>query len=283
MNKNIPIISSLKEMNDFSKELKRDDGEIAFVPTMGALHEGHLSLVSKANQIAGHTVVSIFVNPTQFSENEDFNKYTRDLVGDIEKLTPFKIDAVFSPKADDIYHENFQTYVEVAGLQKELCGKSRPGHFRGVATVVLKLFNIVLPDYAVFGQKDFQQLKIIERFVKDLHLDVEIVPMPIVREEDGLALSSRNAFLSEDERVSAVSLSRALSAIRESFQNGCRDAESLVLQGEEILRSNNVTNIDYLEIRDSENLELIKTAQSGNLVAVAARIGNTRLIDNIIL
>jgi len=283
MNKNIPIISSLKEMNDFSKELKRDDGKIAFVATMGALHEGHLSLVSKANQIAGHTVVSIFVNPTQFDENEDFNIYTRDLAGDIEKLTPFKIDAVFSPKAEDIYHENFQTYVEVAGLQKELCGKSRPGHFRGVATVVLKLFNIVLPDYAVFGQKDFQQLKIIERFVKDLHLDVEIVPMPIVREEDGLAISSRNAYLSEDERASAVSLSKALSAIRESFQNGCRHAESLVLQGEEILLSNNVTDIDYLEIRDSENLELIKTAQSGNLVAVAARIGNTRLIDNIIL
>jgi len=283
MNKNIPIISSLKEMNDFSKELKRDDGKIAFVATMGALHEGHLSLVSKANQIAGHTVVSIFVNPTQFDENEDFNLYTRDLAGDIEKLTPFKIDAVFSPKAEDIYHENFQTYVEVAGLQKELCGKSRPGHFRGVATVVLKLFNIVLPDYAVFGQKDFQQLKIIEQFVKDLHLDVEIVPMPIVREEDGLAISSRNAYLSEDERASAVSLSKALSAIRESFQNGCRHAESLVLQGEEILQSNNVTDIDYLEIRDSENLELIKTAQSGNLVAVAARIGNTRLIDNIIL
>jgi len=283
MNKNILIISSLKEMNDFSKELKRDDRKIAFVPTMGALHEGHLSLVSKANQLADHTVVSIFVNPTQFGENEDFNKYKRDLMGDIEKLTPFKIDAVFSPKAEDIYHENFQTYVEVTGLQEELCGKSRPGHFRGVATVVLKLFNIVLPDYAVFGQKDFQQLKIIERFVKDLYLDVKIVPMPIVREEDGLALSSRNEFLSEDERASAVSLSKALSAIHVSFQNGCRDAESLVLQGEEILQNNNVTNIDYLEIRDTENLELIKTAQSGNLVAVAARIGNARLIDNIIL
>jgi len=270
-------------MNQFSKELKHNNKKIAFVPTMGALHEGHLSLVSRANQAADHTVVSIFVNPAQFGRNEDFGKYTRDLEGDIVKLLPFKVDAVFSPDPKDIYPEDFQTYVEVTQLQKELCGKSRPGHFRGVATVVLKLFNIVQPDYAVFGQKDYQQLKVIERFVKDLHLGVEIIPMPIVREADGLALSSRNAYLSDEERARALSLSKALSAINEGFQSGCSDAGQLLEVGKNVLEKSDVKDIDYLEIRNSENLELIKTAQSGSLVAVAARVGNTRLIDNIIL
>ena len=283
MSKNISIISSLNEMNDFSNDLKFSGKKIAFVPTMGALHEGHLSLVAKANQLADHTVVSIFVNPTQFGQNEDFGKYTRDLEGDIEKLSSYKVDVVFFPDSKDIYPENFQTYLEVTEIQKELCGKSRPGHFRGVATVVLKLFNIVQPNYAVFGQKDFQQLKVIERLVKDLHLGVEIIPMPIVREEDGLALSSRNAYLSTGERSKALGLSKALSIISKKFQDGCKDADILVKEGMNILKSSDVNDIDYLEIRDSQNLELIKTAQSGNLVAVAAKIGGTRLIDNIIL
>ena len=185
MSKRVRIISDLSEMGEFSKGIKQERKKIAFVPTMGALHEGHLSLVSEANRIADHTVVSIFVNPTQFGENEDFGKYTRDLEGDIEKLSAYKVDALFFPEAKDIYPEKSQTYVEVSELQKVLCGKSRPGHFRGVATVVVKLFNIVQPDLAVFGQKDFQQLKVIERFVKDLYLGVEIVPMPIIRERDG--------------------------------------------------------------------------------------------------
>ena len=283
MSKNIRIISSINEMNEFSIELKRGSKKIAFVPTMGALHEGHLSLVSRANQIADHTVVSIFINPTQFGRNEDFGNYTRDLEGDTDKLSSYKVDAVFLPDSKDIYPENFQTYLEVTEIQKELCGKSRPGHFRGVATVVLKLFNIVQPDYAVFGQKDFQQLKVIERFVKDLHLGVEIIPMPIVREEDGLALSSRNAYLSDEERARALSLSQALYVISQRFRDGCKDAGLLVEEGMKILNNSDVNDIDYLEIRNSQNLELIKTAQSGNLVAVAAKIGNTRLIDNFIL
>ena len=283
MSKNIHIISSINEMNEFSIELKRGSKKIALVPTMGALHEGHLSLVTRANQIADHTVVSIFVNPTQFGQNEDFGNYTRDLEGDTDKLSSYKVDAVFLPDSKDIYPENFQTYLEVTEIQKELCGKSRPGHFRGVATVALKLFNIVQPDYAVFGQKDFQQLKVIERFVKDLHLGVEIIPMPIVREEDGLAISSRNAYLSDEERSRALSLSKALYAISQRFRDGCKDAGLLVEEGMNILNNSDVNDIDYLEIRDSQNLELIKTAQSGNLVAVAAKIGNTRLIDNIIL
>ena len=206
----------------------------------GALHEGHLSLVSEANRIADHTVVSIFVNPAQFGENEDFGKYTRDLEGDVERLSDNKVDVLFFPDAKDIYPENFQTYVEVSELQKLLCGKFRPGHFRGVATVVVKLLNIVQPDLAVFGQKDFQQLKVIERLVKDLHLGVEIVPMPIVREKDGLALSSRNAYLSPEERKRALSLSKALAVIRLSFQNGCSDAGELVNEGLEILGSSGV-------------------------------------------
>lgn len=283
MSKSPRVISSLNEMNKFSKDIQKSNKKIAFVPTMGALHEGHLSLVSKANQTADCTVVSIFVNPTQFGQNEDFGKYTRDLEGDLDKLSPYNVDAVFSPDPKDIYPENFQTFVEVTELQKELCGKSRPGHFRGVATVVLKLFNIVQPDFAVFGQKDFQQLKVIERFVKDLHLDVEIISMPIVREDDGLALSSRNAYLTQEERGRALSLSKALSAINISFKDGCRDADLLLTEGREILKSGGVSDIDYFEIRDSDNMQLIKAVQSGNLVAVAAKVGNTRLIDNIIL
>lgn len=270
-------------MNEYSKELKQGNHKVAFVPTMGALHDGHLSLVSRANEVAEHTVVSIFVNPTQFGQNEDFGKYTRDLEGDMDKLSPYGVDTIFTPEAKDIYPENFQTYLEVSELQKVLCGKSRPGHFRGVATVVLKLFNIVQPDFAIFGQKDFQQLKVIERLVKDLHLGVEIIPMPIVREKDGLALSSRNAYLSDEERVKALSLSKALSTIKASFHGGCKDTGKLLEEGLAVLKNSDVNDIDYLEIRDSENLELIKTTQSGNLVAVAARIGNTRLIDNIVL
>ena len=283
MSNRIQIIEEINKMTLFSEGIRQSGKTIAFVPTMGALHEGHLSLVSEANRLADHTVVSIFVNPTQFGENEDFGKYTRDLEGDIVKLSAYEVDAVFFPDAGDIYPENAQTFVEVTELQKVLCGKTRPGHFRGVATVVVKLFNIVKPDIAVFGQKDFQQLKVIERFVKDLHLGVEIVPMPIVREDDGLALSSRNAYLSGEERIRALSLSRSLSAVSLSFQNGRTDTLELVKEGTEILKSSGVDSIDYFEIRDADNLELIKTAQSGNLVAVAAHVGTTRLIDNIIL
>lgn len=283
MPKDFPIITSSREMQKYAKYLKREGKKIAFVPTMGALHEGHLSLVSKANQVADHTIVSIFVNPTQFGKNEDFDKYARDLEGDIDKLSAFNIEAVFSPNVKEMYPEGFQTYVEVNELQKELCGRYRPDHFKGVATVVIKLFNIVLPDYAIFGRKDFQQLIIIERLVKDLDLDIEIVPMPIIREQDGLALSSRNVYLSDEDRKKAISLSKALFNVRDSFNGGCVDAPELLRKGEKILQEGGITDIDYIEIRDSENLQLIKTARSGNLVAIAVRVGDTRLIDNIIL
>ena len=285
MNKsNLPrLISSASEMRDFSKQQRSEGKKIAYVPTMGALHGGHLSLVSRANEIADSTVVSIFVNPMQFGENEDFNEYIRDLDGDIEKLSEFKVDALFVPEIDEIYPEGFQTSVEVTVLQKPLCGRFRAGHFRGVSTVVLKLFNIVIPDFAVFGRKDYQQLKIIEKMVNDLNIDIQIISMPILREHDGLAMSSRNNYLSKADRSSAAYISKALKTIKESFESGCDDTSELVSIGNDLLLRNGIEDIDYLEIRDGETLDLIKKAVSGSLVAVAVRFGETRLIDNISL
>ena len=277
------IISSSSVMHGLSVDLKRQGKTIAFVPTMGALHEGHLSLVSKADDIGDETFVSIFVNPKQFGENEDFDKYTRDLQGDIEKLSDFDVHSVFAPTMDEIYPPGFNTTVEVNGLQDCMCGLHRPGHFKGVTTVVSKLFNIVMPDFAVFGLKDYQQLKIIEKMTDDLSLGVEIVPMPIVREDDGLALSSRNKYLNSDERTKALSLSKALSAIKQKFDEGCNEVSELLNVGNNVLKEHGVDSVDYLDIRDAEKLTLIKTAESGNLVALAVRIGETRLIDNMML
>ena len=277
------IITNSSELQSYSRNLKTEGKKIAFVPTMGGLHKGHLSLISKAKEIGDVTVVSIFVNPTQFGENEDFDKYTRDLEGDINKLSDYKVDVVFAPDRNEIYPDGFETYVEVTGLQDCMCGLHRPGHFKGVATVVLKLFNIVDPDYAVFGQKDYQQLKIIEKMVLDMNLNIKIVPMPIVREEDGLALSSRNKYLSPNQREKALGLSKALFGVRQSFHGGSNDVSELIDNGKKILVESGIELIEYFEIRDSENLTLKIKAESGNLVALAVRIGETRLIDNIML
>jgi len=277
----IRTINSLAEMRKFSIEQKGEGRTIALVPTMGALHEGHLSLIRMAGANADVVVVSIFVNPKQFGEGEDFNKYKSDLKGDMESVGKYNVDAVFIPSAEEIFPDGFQTYVEVTGLQDNLCGDFRPGHFRGVSTVVLKLFNIVLPELAVFGEKDYQQLKIIQRMVKDLNLSVSILSSPIVREESGLALSSRNEYLSDDEKSRASSIYRALSAVKESFKSGEKDVKTLVDIGVKILLSNNINQIDYLEIRDGETLGEVNKANSGNIVAIAARIGSARLIDNI--
>ena len=285
MNKsNIPrLISSAREMQDFSK-LRRSEGKkIGFVPTLGALHVGHLSLVSRANEIADITVVSIFVNPMQFGENEDFDEYIRDLDGDMKKLSEFDVAALFVPELSEIYPEGFQTSVEVTVLQKPLCGSFRAGHFKGVTTVVLKLFNMVIPDFVVFGRKDYQQLKIVEQMVKDLNIDIQIISVPIVREHDGLAMSSRNNYLSKTDRSSAAYIYKALSTIKESFDNGCDDVTELITVGNDLLLRHGIDDIDYLEIRDGETLDLIKKAVSGSLVAVAVRFGETRLIDNISL
>lgn len=280
-NRMVPIISSIEDMHDFTALKKGDGKTLALVPTMGALHEGHLSLLNIAAENADVVVVSIFVNPTQFGEGEDYSKYKRDIEGDIEKISSYDVDVVFTPTAKQIFPEGFQTYVEVTGLQDNLCGRFRSGHFRGVATVVLKLFNIVSPDIAVFGEKDYQQLKIIQKMVKDLNLDISIFSSPIVREESGLALSSRNDYLSEEERRTASGIFRALTKIRQSYEGGENDVKTLIDIGVKILLSNNINQIDYLEIRDGETLGEVDRADAGNIVAVAARIGSARLIDNI--
>ena len=223
------------------------------------------------------------VNPTQFGPGEDFEKYTRDREGDIEKMKGIGVDILFMPGPDEIYPPGFQTYVEVDELQKPLCGEFRPGHFKGVATVVLKLFNIVKPDFAFFGQKDYQQLKVIERMVIDLDLDVEITGLPIVREPDGLAMSSRNAYLNAEDKQKALSLSRALFVIKSQFEKGTYETHNLARSGRNVLSEAGIDEIDYLEVRDGNTLESKSNAQRGDVAAVAAKVGGARLIDNIIL
>lgn len=279
-NINIKIVDNVKDMQALSTRIKKEGRIISFVPTMGALHEGHLSLMRVAKEKGDFLVVSIFVNPTQFGPNEDFNKYTRDLEGDIKKIREIGVDVVFSPDVNEIYPEGFETYVEVQELQKPLCGQFRPGHFKGVTTVVLKLFNIIKPDIAVFGEKDYQQLLIIKKMVRDLHLEIEIIGMPIIREEDGLALSSRNAYLSHEDRTRALALSESLREIEKRFKEGNKNTNDLVQFGIEILNESHVTDIDYLEIRNGNSLGSAKEAQPGDIAAIAARIGHTRLIDN---
>ncbi|MFA9408344.1 MAG: pantoate--beta-alanine ligase [Candidatus Dadabacteria bacterium] len=274
------IVDNVKDMQALSNRIKKEGRIISFVPTMGALHEGHLSLMRVAKEKGDFLVVSIFVNPTQFGPNEDFNKYTRDLEGDIKKIREIGVDVVFSPDVNEIYPEGFETYVEVQELQKPLCGQFRPGHFKGVTTVVLKLFNIIKPDIAVFGEKDYQQLLIIKKMVRDLHLEIEIIGMPIIREEDGLALSSRNAYLSHEDRTRALALSESLREIEKRFKEGNKNTNDLVQFGIEILNESHVTDIDYLEIRNGNSLGSAKEAQPGDIAAIAARIGHTRLIDN---
>lgn len=279
-NSNIQIVNKVKEMQALSNSIKKEGRLISLVPTMGALHEGHLSLMRAAKEKGDFLVVSIFVNPTQFSPSEDFNKYTRDLDGDIKKISDIGVNAVFFPNVDEIYPEGFETYVEVQQLQKPLCGQFRPGHFKGVATVVLKLFNIVKPDIAIFGEKDYQQLLIIKKMVSDFHLEIEVIGMPIIREEDGLALSSRNAYLSDEERFQALALSSSLNNIKKMFNGGENNISNLIKAGTSILNESSIKNIDYLEIRNGSTLESQKEAKKGDIVAVAAKVGNARLIDN---
>ena len=277
----ITIVDKIKDMQSLSSSIKSEGRIISFVPTMGALHEGHLSLIRAAKDSGEFIVVSIFVNPTQFGPNEDYKKYIRNLEGDLNKIKEIGVDVVFFPDVNEIYPDGFETYVEVQELQKPLCGQFRPGHFKGVATVVLKLFNIVKPDIVIFGEKDYQQLKIIQKMARDLHLEIEIIGMPIIREYDGLALSSRNAYLDSKEREQANALSEALREIKGRFNQGENDTNNLVQSGRKILKNSSIKDIDYLEIRNAETLMSKKKAQSGDLVAVAARVGNARLIDNI--
>ena len=281
--RNTVVIENISEMKAYSKALRKKERSIALVPTMGALHEGHLSLMREGRKRADTLVVSIFVNPTQFAPGEDYEKYTRDRAGDLQKMSGIGVDAVFIPGPEEIYPPGFETYVRVEELEKPLCGEFRPGHFRGVATVVLKLFNVVQPDIAIFGQKDYQQLKVIEKMVKDLHLDIEIAGLPIVREKSGLAMSSRNAYLSDQDVEKALTLSRALLEVKSQFANGMYNTGSLVKSGKKLLEGASIEDLDYLDIRDGETLVSKDEAARGDVVAVAARVGGARLIDNIIL
>lgn len=278
------IIKTIKQIRQ-SLGLQRKRGKrIGFVPTMGALHEGHLSLIRLARKHSDFVVVSIFVNPTQFGPKEDYKKYPRDLKKDAALCQTAGADLIFVPDVKEVYPEGFSTYVNVEGLTKGLCGASRPGHFRGVATVVSKLFNIVQPDVAVFGQKDAQQLAVIRRMVKDLDLPVKIIGGPIVRERDGLAMSSRNAYLTLEERAEAVTLSRALKLAESMVKNGKRKAESVRREMAKLLRRDApLGEIDYIEIVDNDALKPVKQIEINTLIALAVKFPNARLIDNIII
>ena len=277
------VIRTSREMKKVSGGCAAAGAKLGFVPTMGALHAGHLSLVEEAVARADVTVVSVFVNPSQFGPGEDFDRYERDFEGDLEKLAACGVDYLFHPAAEEVYPDGFQTAVSVGELGDRLCGPARPGHFDGVATVVLKLFNMVRPDFAVFGRKDYQQLAIVRRMVRDFDMDVEIVGMPTKRESDGLAMSSRNAYLGAEQRTRAAAINRALREVAGRFEKGCVDCPTLLSAAREVLRAAKINDIDYLEIADPETLEYRSAAARGDLVAVAARIGTTRLIDNILL
>jgi pantoate--beta-alanine ligase len=266
------------EMTAWSLAARARGERIAFVPTMGALHEGHVKLLREARALGQRLVLSIFVNPTQFGPNEDLARYPRDLQGDLGKAASAGTDVAFVPEARDVYPPGFQTTVQVAELERGLCGPFRPGHFVGVATVVCKLFNVVRPDVAVFGEKDYQQLAIVRRMVTDLDMGIEIVGIPTVREADGLAMSSRNAYLSPAERARALSLSRALFAARDAAAGGLRAGERLVEQARAAL---DVDRIDYVELVDADTLQTVTDIRRPAVLAVAAFVGRTRLIDNV--
>ncbi len=274
----IPTLRTPAEMTAWSLAARARGERIAFVPTMGALHEGHVTLLREARRLGQRLVLSIFVNPTQFGPNEDLARYPRDLPGDLAKAASAGTDAAYVPEARDVYPPGYQTTVQVPELARGLCGPFRSGHFAGVATVVCKLFNVVRPDVAVFGEKDYQQLAIIRRMVVDLDMGIEIVGIPTVREADGLAMSSRNAYLSPAERARALSLSRALFAARDAAAAGVRDPVELVARTRAAL---DVDRADYVELVDAASLQPIADLSRPAVLAVAAFIGRTRLIDNV--
>ena len=277
------ICKTIDEMRLARREARRAGMRLGFVPTMGALHEGHLSLVRAAKSACDAVAVSIFVNPLQFGPTEDLGRYPRTFERDSGLLENEAVDMLFVPAADEMYPPGAVTYVTVEGLSDKLCGRSRPGHFRGVTTVVAKLFHIVEPDAAFFGQKDAAQSTIIRRMVQDLNLPVEIVVCPIVREPDGLAMSSRNAYLDPQQRKSALVLQRSLLEIKNQFERGERNATNLIEAGKQLLSQEAGARLDYLEIVDPSTLEPVTQFDRPALVAVAAFVGNTRLIDNIVV
>ncbi|MEO0241076.1 MAG: pantoate--beta-alanine ligase [candidate division WOR-3 bacterium] len=276
------IIENPYEMQKISEEKRKEGKIIGFVPTMGALHEGHLELIREARKKSDFLVVSIFVNPIQFGPKEDYKEYPRDEKGDIEKCEKEGVDIIFMPDVEDMYEKNFSTYVEVKNLTKTLCGKYRPGHFKGVTTVVTKLFNIVKPHLAFFGWKDAQQLIVIKKMVKDLNFDIEIIGIETVREKDGLAMSSRNFYLNEKERKEASYLYKALLYGKELIEKGERDARKVKEEIKKFINRNAPKGkIQYVEIVDIENLKPLRKIKGEIMIALAVFFGKARLIDNI--
>ena len=272
--------AAMREWSDRTRAAAR---RIGLVPTMGYLHDGHLSLVAEARRRADACVASIFVNPLQFGANEDLAKYPRDLMRDRAALERAGVEALYLPSPESMYPHGFQTEVAVSGVSAGLCGRSRPGHFRGVTTVVAKLFNAAKPHVAVFGEKDFQQLAVIRRMTVDLDLGIEIVGVPTLREADGLAMSSRNAYLSPAERAAALCLSRALAAGRAAFDGGARDAATVLASTGAVLAAEPLARVDYAELVDAESIEPVTAIDRPAVLALAVLIGRTRLIDNTVL
>ncbi len=278
------IINRRQRMASISRKLRREDKTVGLVPTMGALHEGHLSLIREARQMCDIVVVSIFVNPAQFNESDDFEAYPRDLTSDSALLAELNVDFIFAPSTDEIYGEDFSTYVTVDDLSEKLEGASRPGHFRGVSTIVAILFNTVRPDFGFFGQKDAQQVAIISKMTKELGFETEIVVLPTVREEDGLAMSSRNQRLSDAQRKAAGIIYTSLTKAREMAESGSSNASEIAEIVRSTIESEPLASIDYVAVVDNDTLDPVdRIDRNAVLIAVAARFGDVRLIDNIVL
>ena len=277
------LIHTVAWMKQIAAEARRGERLLGLVPTMGALHEGHLSLVREAQRQCAPVVVSIFVNPTQFGPAEDFNKYPRTMEADRAALQKLGVDCIFAPPAEEMYPAGFRTTVNLDGLSERLEGRSRPGHFRGVATVVLKLFEIVQPRMAFFGRKDAQQARVLQQMARDLNLDAEIVVCPVVREADGLAMSSRNAYLSDAERSAALALSRALEGAKREIEGGVTDVVRLAEIVRAVIASEPGVQLDYAEIVDADSLEPAMTLRRAAYILLAAKVGATRLIDNALI
>ncbi len=277
------IIKTTSQMQSWSKAKIKESKTICFVPTMGYLHKGHVSLLEKGKHLCDELVLSIFVNPTQFGANEDLDSYPTDIENDLRLAKEAGTTAVFLPNKESIYPDNFQTQISLTDLPNHLCGKFRPVHFGGVATVVTKLFNIVMPDMAIFGQKDYQQLQIIRQLTLDLDFDIKILAGDIVREKDGLAMSSRNAYLSEPQRASAICLSKSLALAKELISAGEKNVSALQEKLNNFIQSYTETNVEYITFCDSKTLEEVELIESEVLLALAVKVGKTRLIDNTLI
>jgi pantoate--beta-alanine ligase len=280
------IINRRQRMASVARKLRREeDKTIGLVPTMGALHDGHLSLVREARRMCDVVIVSVFVNPTQFGAGEDFARYPRDLTGDTTKLADYNVDYIFAPPVEEVYPKGFATYISVEGISDTMEGAARPGHFRGVATILTVLFNTVRPDFAYFGQKDAQQTLVVKRLVRDLAFDLEVVVLPTVREQTGLALSSRNAYLTDEQRKAAAVLYRSLAQAREVYNEGERNARRLGEAVRSQAEAEPLARLEYVGVVDAETMEKFDRIPEDRpvLIALAAQVGRTRLIDNIII